>query len=276
MKAPRDLLLQVSRVSGLAAIALLLCQCQLPPRQAWQYIRSNGLLTYWNYEASRPSPPFGAGAGYSQRYASARSTYTAPRYGSRPSTYWSSYARPTSPVRTPYLAPSTPATRYPGRVYAAPSPRRVEERVEPSRPAPAPRVSPRPRAEPPSVARIPVDEPTPTPPVVRSEPPAPSVASKSNGAAPAPVKPAASTADLPYGTSVPGRPNMVNSPYAGKTQLVDVSGMTSGQTVKCPYTGKLFKVPSSQQATNNAEPKLESKMSTPKMSSEPKAEDKKP
>lgn len=123
------------------------------------------------------------------------------------------------------------------------------------------------------MTRIPVEEPSATPPVVRNETPAaaPGMASKSNDTtpAPAPVKPA--VGDLPFGSSVPGRPNMVTSPYAGKTQLVDVSGMTAGQTVKCPYTGKLFKVPSSQQAANNAEPNLE-----PKVNSEPKAEDKKP
>jgi hypothetical protein len=70
--------------------------------------------------------------------------------------------------------------------------------------------------------------------------------------------------------------NMVNSPFAGKTQLVDVSGMSSGQTVKCPYTGKLFKVPPTQQATNNLEARLESKAEAPKPSEEPKAGDKKP
>ncbi len=267
MKATRDSLLKVFRLHGPWLAVLLLCQCQMPTREAWQYIRSNGLLTYWGQGASRPSPPFGAGGAPSQRYAYSRSSYLVPRYGSSTSSY-GPYQRSYPPVRTPYLAP---ATRYPGRSYAAPS--RVEERREPVRPAPRPR----PRPQPPTVTRIPVDEPNATPPVVRNEspaptPPAPSITARSNGTAPAPVKPAN---DLPYGTSVPGRPNMVNSPYAGKTQLVDISGMSAGQTVKCPYSGKLFKVPSSQQAANNAEPKLESKLDTPKMSSEPKAEEKK-
>ncbi|MCB1279835.1 hypothetical protein [Prosthecobacter sp.] len=70
-------------------------------------------------------------------------------------------------------------------------------------------------------------------------------------------------ANLPYGTPVPGRMNMVNSPYAGKTQLVDVSGMSAGQTVKCPYTGKLFKVPPTQQASNKTEQRQESKPEAP-------------
>jgi len=54
--------------------------------------------------------------------------------------------------------------------------------------------------------------------------------------------------DLPFGAAVPGRANMVYSPHAQKNQLVDVAGMGVGQIVKCPYTGKLFKVPPSDVA----------------------------
>lgn len=265
MKATCDNLLKAFRLHGSWIAVLLLCQCQMPTREAWQYIRSNGLLTYWGGAAHRPSPPFGAAGATSQRYAYSRSSYQIPRYGSSRYSYPSAHTA----MRNPYLVPSAPSSRY----YAAPAPFSsspgTDERVGPARPAPRPR----PRSEPPAVTRIPVEEPNATPSLVRKEPPAttpaPGVASKSNTTAP--TQPAPDN-DLPYGTSIPGRPNMVNSPYAGKTQLVDISGMTAGQTVKCPYTGKLFKVPSSQQATNNAT----SKIDTPKMSSEPKAEDKKP
>lgn len=138
------------------------------------------------------------------------------------------------------------------------------------------RYVPRTRPSRPSLVRrpdvkMPVEEPahTPTPRITHSQAPV-NPAPKTTDSAPP------STESLPYGTTVPGRMNMVNSPFAGKTQLVDVSGMSAGQTVKCPYTGKLFKVPPTQQAANNAEARLESKPEAPKASEEPKAEDKKP
>jgi hypothetical protein len=44
----------------------------------------------------------------------------------------------------------------------------------------------------------------------------------------------------------------VNSPYAGTYQLVDVTGLSPGQEVKCPYSGKAFRVPGPEQAKNAA------------------------
>ncbi|WP_395741855.1 hypothetical protein [Prosthecobacter sp.] len=55
--------------------------------------------------------------------------------------------------------------------------------------------------------------------------------------------PPAPASDLPYGTPIAGRPGFVNSPFAAKHQLVDVTGLPVGMEVKCPYTGKLFRVP---------------------------------
>lgn len=49
--------------------------------------------------------------------------------------------------------------------------------------------------------------------------------------------------ELPYGSPIAGRPGFVNSPFAGKNQLVDVTGMWVWAVVKCPYTGRKFKVP---------------------------------
>lgn len=55
--------------------------------------------------------------------------------------------------------------------------------------------------------------------------------------------PAARGLDLPYGIAVSGRPGFVYSPYADKSQMVDVTGLSAGTEVKCPYTGKIFRVP---------------------------------
>lgn len=277
------------RTSAVLMALVFLCQCRMPPRESWQYIKTNGLVAYW----SQPSPPFGASA--TQRYGGTpRQSYYYPRYAANPrygqtlpSHYYSrqssssSAYRSLSPSRgyssgySSYLEPTpvTPQRRYdsaPSRPSVVESSPRITSRDVPARPQVE-------RPSPPRV-RIPVDEP-PSP-VASSPRPGPAPAS-SNAPAPSAPKTADSapkpTVDLPFGTAVPGRVNMVNSPYAGKTQLVDVSGMGPGQTVKCPYTGKLFKVPVPQQAAaNGADPMKEGKMEKPKLNSEPPAEDKKP
>lgn len=73
-------------------------------------------------------------------------------------------------------------------------------------------------------------------------PPPPSSASASAGepsTKPAPVK----REDLPYGISIPGRKGYVYSPFTDNKQQVDVSDIPTGTKVKCPYTGKVFRVP---------------------------------
>ncbi|MBP7950835.1 MAG: hypothetical protein KA004_14380 [Verrucomicrobiales bacterium] len=45
------------------------------------------------------------------------------------------------------------------------------------------------------------------------------------------------------GRRVPGKPGFVYSPFASQYQLVDVVGIAPGVEVRCPYTGKLFRVP---------------------------------
>jgi hypothetical protein len=61
-----------------------------------------------------------------------------------------------------------------------------------------------------------------------------------------PAQPAAPTkvakGDFPYGIPVPGKKNLVESPFSpGK--YVDVEGFAPGTEVKDPYTGKIFLVP---------------------------------
>jgi hypothetical protein len=48
--------------------------------------------------------------------------------------------------------------------------------------------------------------------------------------------------DLPYGIPAVTKPGCVYSPYM-TTQLVEVAGLARGTKVKCPYTGKHFRVP---------------------------------
>jgi hypothetical protein len=49
--------------------------------------------------------------------------------------------------------------------------------------------------------------------------------------------------DVPYGIPVAGSAGMVLSPYAADKGQVDVSGINRGTKIKCPYTGKIFRVP---------------------------------
>ena len=149
-----------------------------------------------------------------------------------------SYARfepmPVAPKVVPTPAP-TPAPAPPApKVAAAPKP---EPKVAPT---PAPVAKPKP-VETPKVAAT-------TPPPSKPEPkttPAPAPAKTQT--TPPPVA-ATAPAKLPFGAPITGRPGFVNSPYAEKHQLVDVTGLSVGTEVKCPYTGKLFRVPPQQQA----------------------------
>lgn len=103
-------------------------------------------------------------------------------------------------------------------------------RLEPT-PTPAPPTTFEP-AKPATVEAPPAPAPTPAPAAASTPPPPrePSVAAKPK-------------TDIPYGTRVAGRPGFVYSPFANKTQLVDVAGTAPGVVVKCPYTQKMFRVP---------------------------------
>ncbi len=64
---------------------------------------------------------------------------------------------------------------------------------------------------------------------------------------PPPTQPQTNTppkaGETPYGIKIPGRPGYVLSPFDKTAGQVDVTGMAPGTKVKCPYTGKVFKVP---------------------------------
>lgn len=242
MKAPRCSATRATRFLTLLASSMLLVQCSLPTPEAWRYIQSNGLINYWSYSSQQhSSPPFRSG---SNRYAAIR-RYAPTRNNTPPANNWFSWWGSGQP--------NGPTNR-----YYVPTPTRPNSGSVAKRSTPRPQLSPTPKVE------RSVNEPSQKPQVTSTPPPTPNNSgSVTLPPAPKPV------GDLPFGSLVAGRPNMVNSPYAGKTQLVDVSGMGAGQTVKCPYTGKLFKVPSAQQASNTA-PKAEPKLEEPKGEEKPK------
>ncbi len=49
--------------------------------------------------------------------------------------------------------------------------------------------------------------------------------------------------ETPEGVAVPGRAGLVKSPYGLSHQLVDVSDLKAGDLIKCPFSGKIFRVP---------------------------------
>lgn len=92
----------------------------------------------------------------------------------------------------------------------------------------------------------------------------------SNATAGGPANPSATTGpalapapapapEIPYGSPIQGRPGYVNSPYAAAHQLVDVTGLPVGMEVKCPYTGKLFRVPPQDMASSKPAPAPENR-----------------
>ena len=60
---------------------------------------------------------------------------------------------------------------------------------------------------------------------------------------PSPSRTTTTQAQLPTAKPVPGKPGYVYSPFDPSGGYVDVTGYTSGQKVKDPYSGKIFLVP---------------------------------
>ena len=156
---------------------------------------------------------------------------------------------PVAPVKSLDEAPKLIATAPP---VSPPKPQ-APATTKPT-PAPAVASAPAPKTTPPPVAKTtpktePKKEPAPTvaantAPTKPAADPTPKLEPKTE---PAPA-PQAAAPKLPFGAPIPGRPGFVNSPFAEKHQLVDVTGLSVGTEVKCPYTGKLFRVPPQAQA----------------------------
>ena len=60
---------------------------------------------------------------------------------------------------------------------------------------------------------------------------------------PSPSRTTTTQTQLPTAKPVPGKPGYVFSPFDPSGGYVDVTGYTSGQKVKDPYSGKIFLVP---------------------------------
>jgi hypothetical protein len=71
----------------------------------------------------------------------------------------------------------------------------------------------------------------------------PATVTEKSKPSPSPSRPASTQSQLPTAKAVPGKPGYVFSPFDPSGGYVDVTGYTSGQKVKDPYSGKIFIVP---------------------------------
>lgn len=247
---------------ALAVVATLVASCAMPPKEAWRYIRHEGLIPYLAIEmGNRPVPTLGQAEPnrYLATTPAGHCTHT-PLVSANAPVAPASENKSTASYRvapTPHLhlnnkpVASAASDAKPNPMQSAPekvTPKKSESTVvqtpKPVKPLAEPAVAPvKPQLE----AKVEQPKPKPVEPakpeVAKSTPPA-----TKPQADVVPSTVSSKPAERPYGTPVPGRPGLVNSPYAGKMQLVDVTGLKSGQEVKCPYTGKLFRVPPGEQA----------------------------
>lgn len=228
----------------------MIVSCAVPPREAWQTIQTRGLISYLG-----DSRPLGASRTQSTRMLTTVTPSTVPtqvgpvRPSTPPPSMLNSASMPVAQavpdlpgyVRTPFTNPprlvdvrgmaagSKVVCPYTQRPFLVPGGVTTKSSIA-SSPAPSR----------PKITEAPERPSTPAAPNtnVAAMSPTPSSAPTTPEATPPP-----GAADLPFGTAIAGRPGFVNSPYAAKHQLVDVTGLPVGMEVKCPYTGKLFRVP---------------------------------
>jgi hypothetical protein len=88
-----------------------------------------------------------------------------------------------------------------------------------------------------TVTPPPTDGSTIAPPPVSVTPP-----TSTPPPAPSPAPPPA-PAEIPFATRIEGKPGFVKSPFDPSGQAIDARDFQSGQKARCPYTGKIFRVP---------------------------------
>lgn len=88
---------------------------------------------------------------------------------------------------------------------------------------------------------VPSVDPQPVPPV--QDPPPANATANAGTTATSGNKPVKNNGNLPFGVPVLGKKGYVYSPYAMDKGMVDVSELSSGTKVECPYTFKHFRVP---------------------------------
>lgn len=71
----------------------------------------------------------------------------------------------------------------------------------------------------------------------------PATVTEKSRPSPSPSRTASTQSQVPTAKPVPGKPGYVFSPFDPSGGYVDVTGYTSGQKVKDPYSGKIFLVP---------------------------------
>ncbi len=245
------------RFSTAGFMLSMLASCAMPPRQAWQEIQTRGLFSYYSRGGAAP-----LGSSTRSTPKLAATTTPASVTPTTPSNVVVGPERPNTPPPSMLNAAQMPVAQVvadlPGYVrtpFTNP-PRLVDVRGMSAGSKVVCPYTQRPflvpggvsTASTPSAPSKPKKEVTPERPRTTADAPNSSVAANNvtpnTSATPTPP-PAVETpaVELPYGNAIAGRPGFVNSPYAAKHQLVDVTGLPVGMEVKCPYTGKLFRVP---------------------------------